>query len=260
MRTPLTRLYLAPLLLAATLPGAAQAQARGQAAPAQIQSRLQSLVTVGDADIWLASDAPNQKYLFVGGSDSLRIISKNGVVLATIDRVDNVGVSRRSDRVVFTRIIDPKPPAGDGAWTDTYVWTVGIDTATGRLTEAPRRVSINPGLNPSISPDGKEISFIRYGAGGYRIVTIPVRGGEERVVVARPGRIFTHGWSNDGKWIYYSHTPQGARPRIERVIAGGGQPDSLVAAYGAFLGFSRDGQYRALRIGPGASGRPPVGA
>ena len=217
-----------------------------------LATRVAPLVSAGSLDLGQTFDSPNQRYFVVGGSDTVRIVGSDGSIRATIDRAQDAHLSRRGDRLLFNRSLELKPVGGDGSVPDAWAWTVGVDTATGRLTEAPRRVGINAGNYPKFSPSGNEITYVRQDARGWRIVAIPSRGGEERVVIERPGRIFTQGWSNDGRWIYYGHTPPREAQRLERVAASGGRPDSVVAGTGAFLGFSRDGQYFAALAGRAA--------
>jgi len=204
------------------------------------------LFAIPNSNLWRTFDSPNGRYFVVdGGPDGgwVRVVRADGSRIASIEHAWGAAVTRRVDRLAFTRAAESSRDADNGKWPEVYVWTVSIDTLSGRPAGGPRRVSIHPGGYPAFSPDGRTISYIRHDADGGRIVAIPRSGGDERVIVQRPGRIFSQGWSPDGKWIYYRHDPPNAVSRLERVAVAGGQPDSVTASAGEFLGFSRDGRY-----------------
>jgi Tol biopolymer transport system component len=201
-------------------------------------------------DLWRVFDSPSGKYSLADRSGSTVIVRPDGSEIAKIDVATNLSVSARTDRITFMRSADPVENVTNHG--SKFVWTARIDTLTGRLIGEPRRASIRPAVYAEMSPDGQTIEYARNDSGSWAIYTIPAAGGDEHLVVRRPGRTFAPAWSRDGRWIYYEHEVPNGVARIERVPSAGGEPDSVTTP-GVFLGFSKDGKYFAV-----AGRRPDV--
>lgn len=182
------------------------------------------------------TESPNGRFVLLQGSraDSLFLIEKSTKKRIALDvRGGNAVFSPAGDRIAFHL----QEEQGKD-----HIWVVPIDAATGRLTGAAQRVTVEtPSRWPSFSPDGKSIVFQRAG----KILSVPATGGEERVIVSEPnlaaGRPFV---TPDGKWVYF----RGAEPRgtvwIRRAPASGGKSQRVVE--GAHpLGISPSGKYIA---------------
>jgi Tol biopolymer transport system component len=143
--------------------------------------------------------------------------------------------------------------------SDAHVWSVDLDTLTGKPVSAPHRVSIMPAEAARISDDGKWIALVtsnvpRIGPATRKLLVIPSDGGDERMLDSA-GRIQTPFWTPDGKTIYYIRG-RGKGPAVARIAAMGGQPDSLASAI-AVIGISPDGQ-RIAYYPPTSGGRAPL--
>jgi len=82
---------------------------------------------------------------------------------------------------------------------EAELYIVDATTAAVRqLTNAPAR----PPSNPSFSPDGNMVAFVR-GASNSELCVMPVSGGPVRVLVRDPS-IASLAWSPDAKWLAYA--------------------------------------------------------
>jgi Tol biopolymer transport system component len=140
-----------------------------------------------------------------------------------------------------------------------HVWSVDLDTLTGKPVSAPHRVSIVPAEAARISDDGRWIAFVTSSAPGARpetrkLLVMPSDGGDERTLDS-VGRIQTPMWTPDGKSIYYIRG-RGKGPALARISTAGGRPDSLAPAV-AVIGISPDGQ-RVAYYPPTSGDRAPL--
>jgi Tol biopolymer transport system component len=131
--------------------------------------------------------------------------------------------------------------ASDASGTVAHVWSVDLDTVTGKPVNAPHRVSIMTAAGLAISDDGQRIALVTADSvqPTARLLVIPSDGGDERVLDTAP-RIETPRWSPDGKTIYYIRG-RGKGPALARINAAGGIPDSLAPGM-SVIGVSADGQ------------------
>jgi Tol biopolymer transport system component len=149
----------------------------------------------------------------------------------------SLSISASGRRLAFLASGEPNEPA--------HVWSVDLDSMTGKPVSTPHRVSIAPAAAMSISDDGRWIAFVtpnvaESGAPAKRqLVTMPSDGGDERVLDTAMN-IQSPRWSPDGKIIYYIRG-RGHGPGLARIAASGGEPDSLTPAM-SLLGVSADGQ------------------
>ena len=140
-----------------------------------------------------------------------------------------------------------------------HVWSVDLDTLTGKPVSAPHRVSILPAEVARISDDGRWIAFVTPSTPGTRpetrkLLVMPSDGGDERMLDS-VGRIQTPHWTPDGRTIFYIRG-RGKGPALARVSTAGGQPDSLAPAV-AVIGISPDGQ-RVAYYPPTSGDRAPL--
>jgi tricorn protease len=99
---------------------------------------------------------------------------------------------------------------------------------------------------PAISPNGGHVAFT-WGGDLWRV---PTAGGEATRLTADPARDAQPIWSNDGRWIAFSSTRDGAsNPDVYIMPAGGGAPRRLTwdAGYDAPLAFARDSRSLLLQ-------------
>lgn len=192
------------------------------------------VLDLGESRTWRAFDSRGQRYFVVEEQQRIRVLGPEGAERGAIDAAAIAALSPRADRILLFR-------RGQG-----FLWSVTLDSLTGTPLEEPRRLTIGDAAFATFAPDGREVAFARHGAEGSTLYALPASGGDERVVIRRPGRIVTPSWAPDGRWIWYVHQPIGAIARLERVAAEGGRPESLSAGRGLFVGFARGGRHYAI--------------
>jgi Tol biopolymer transport system component/serine/threonine protein kinase len=146
-----------------------------------------------------------------------------------------------------------------------------VTVATGRkakLTKPPERMIGDS--SPSISPDGKWVSFLRAPSSGITEVWVaPLGGGEERRLTHDSREILAQTWTPDGTGIVFASNRTGGFT-LWRVGARGGVPRRIVGiGEGAseptfsrdgrrmvFSQFFRDANIWRIEIGQGATGAP----
>jgi Tol biopolymer transport system component len=145
----------------------------------------------------------------------------------------------RNNRLVFDRADENN---------DDYIWSAPIDPATGKLTAAPRRVSLGAGDTPIASPDGKSIAFAKDDDPVQVVAVMPANGGPERVLARGTGGINPFAWSADGQWIYYDAAkPGGSGFSISRVSTSG-KNEVLVEKSDGMPSLSPDGKYIVFNL------------
>jgi Tol biopolymer transport system component len=77
--------------------------------------------------------------------------------------------------------------------------------------------------SPSVSPDGRQVAFMRWGAQGSNIFVVPAEGGPVRQLTFWTSSNFTPVWSPDGQEIAFAST-EGGTPHVWKVGAAGGTP------------------------------------
>lgn len=133
------------------------------------------------------------------------------------------------------------------------VWTVEVDTATGRAIDPPRLLIRTVASVFAFSGDGERVALVptaSVAAGAAEIRVVRWESRAERVVVRDEGLIYWLDWSPDDAAIYYGLAPVAADSahRIRRVPIHSGRPTTL-ADVGEFLGLAPDGRYLLYRPG-----------
>jgi len=100
--------------------------------------------------------------------------------------------------------------------------------------------AITPMAEPALSPDRKEIAFVS----GGDIWTVPVEGGDARLLLSHPANDSRPLYSPDGKWLAFLSTRDGT-PNIYVLELGNGALRRLTYSDAAEVldGWSRDSQY-----------------
>ncbi|HSM60099.1 MAG TPA: S9 family peptidase [Longimicrobiales bacterium] len=144
--------------------------------------------------------------------------------------------------------------------SNTDIWIVPTDLA--EPTDAPRRVTTNPGpdASPAWSPDGRTLAYVAttdveamwYATG--HLAVIPAEGGEARMLTATLDRnVRTPRWSDDGRWIWFG-LEDSAEDHLARVRPDGSQLERPVSGPLSAGGFDWDGG--TLAVGVGTLERP----
>ncbi len=140
------------------------------------------------------------------------------------------------------------------------IWTVEVDSASGRAIDPPRLLFRTPANAYAFAPDGQRIAMVTArstaaGASEIRIVDWESR--NSRMLFRARGAIYRLDWSGDG-YIYYGLLPDAREPGmphiVRRIALRGGTPETLYRG-GEFLGLSPDGAY-LLRRAAGESVDP----
>lgn len=139
-----------------------------------------------------------------------------------------------------------------------YVWTMPMDSLTGRPAGLPHRISVRSGRGPVFSPDDRTVAYTVIPPSDTvapRIAAIPSSGGAETVLVRQSGWAQQLRWSPDGRWIYYRARllPGPGGVALVRVLAHGGEPEVLLQVRD-FLGISSDGRFLAYIPGHAVAG------
>jgi hypothetical protein len=156
-----------------------------------------------------AVTSPNGNFVYYGDGKALqvfdrtrkrttRLLSRNGFYLA---------MSRRGDLLALA--------SEDDVGKGTHVYVLPLDPTTGLASGDLRRVSLEDGDTPAISPDGQSIAFADYGGtkpDRQRLATVATGGGPEHVLSASPQCTASDpkgdgmgpiAWAPDGKTIYF---------------------------------------------------------
>ena len=80
----------------------------------------------------------------------------------------------------------------------------------------------SPPADPSWSPDGKLIAYVRRPTAEYELVVKSVNGGSPAVLARTPQRISSISWTPDASRLYYVDSP--TRGRLFSVARAGGDP------------------------------------
>jgi Tol biopolymer transport system component len=119
---------------------------------------------------------------------------------------------------------DYSPTVG-GPGFHNVLYRMDADGSNPRLLGNPDTFDVQP----AVSPDGKEVAFLRLNANG-EFGTIWIRDiatGKDRQLVAAGSNLETPAWSPDGRWILYTSDPT----RLFRIAAdGSGAPVVIVDA------------------------------
>ncbi len=190
-------------------------------------------VNVGDAIM-----SPNGKFIYYDDDNFIAVYDRAGQRSERlVERYgDYLAISSRGDLLAFA--------AQDESGKQVHIYAVGLDPATGRAAGTPRRVSVEQGDTPSISPDGKWIAFAGYDSPDrrkQRLALIPAEGGPERVLARHALAIEPIRWMPDGRWIYYG----AGRDSIQlnyRVPVAGGEPILFLKSEDTYPGLSPDGK------------------
>jgi len=231
-------LALTALLLA---PSASRVAAQNASSPIRKVAELDS------TDIWGIAEPTSGRFVVFGGMRGIKVLDRRTrMVTPIIDSTiavtpswfgGSVSLSASGQRLIFF--------GADETRRKPFVWSVDLDTMTGKPVTAPHRVSLMPASEASISDDGRSIAVVtgtdpQPGTPGmHKLLIIPSAGGDERVLDSAP-RIQSPRWTPDGKSIYYVRG-RGNGPALARVSASGGRVDSLAPAAG-LVGVSPDGR------------------
>ncbi|MFQ6046053.1 MAG: TolB family protein [Gemmatimonadales bacterium] len=123
-----------------------------------------------------------------------------------------------SDRIAFE---SNRPSAPDGS--HSYVMVLPFDPVVGEAAGLPRRVTLEPGTGPSVSPDGESIVYFSSGDWTKHVRIVPATGGRERTLATFDGQVSHAAWTPDGTTVIYSFRPStsGARKFMEVLVTGG---------------------------------------
>jgi Tol biopolymer transport system component/serine/threonine protein kinase len=143
----------------------------------------------------------------------------------------------------------------DGVNWDIWLKIIGEAEAR-RLTTDPARE-----IDPSWSPDGTQIAFLRVVSGSFRIYLVSPLGGSARQLSDFPARSRAS-WSPDGRWLATSKDRSGGDPPggIYLISVASGEPRALTSpkapAFDVNPAFSPDGRALAYAACEGTEGNP----
>jgi len=85
----------------------------------------------------------------------------------------------------------------------------------------------------SLSPDGRDLAFGLEEESGFRIVTMPVEGGDLREMLSfeadqMPSALWSLTWSPDGRHLYYMALYENAPHQLWRLPVAGGPPQKIL--------------------------------
>jgi eukaryotic-like serine/threonine-protein kinase len=151
-------------------------------------------------------------------------------------------------------------PVGIRADASCNFWINRVDVRTGKVIEAPRRLTNWFGFSiadPSATADGKRVAFLEAYARGATVVADVEMGGtrltnSRRVTIEEGGDDLVRDWTADGKTLIIDHL-RGDRYRISKQPLNGDTPESVVTG-GAGLAeraiASPDGKWIILQVFP----------
>ena len=220
-----------------------------------IHPTFTTLGTVTDTVVnWQAAASPNGRFvLYTSNYGDLRLYdvrSRRATVIAPSSTWAFWPTwSPTGDVVAFSH----ENENGEAA-----IFTIEIDPNTGVAKGTPRRVTVNGGVNPSFSPDGKWIAYNRTDSDRdpqTELLLIPSNGGAPRTL-ARGELAMPTKWSPDGRWIYYivggarSAFPDGSREfDVYRVRIDGSSSERVTRSAGTWPGLTNDGRFLVTRDG-----------
>ena len=140
------------------------------------------------------------------------------------------------------------------------VWTVEVDSASGRALDPPRMLIRTSANAFAFSPDGARIALVASrstAAGASEIHIIEWSSRRSRRLLREDGLVYWLDWSPDGAFIYYGLAPNSSAQdphAVKRVEVRGGRGDSARALFEVreYLGLAPDGArilYRPLDPG-----------
>jgi Tol biopolymer transport system component len=248
---------IAPLaaLLLAGAEGRLIAQASGNA--------IRKIAAIDPSQWYGFAEPASGRFVVYANGTGIHIINpQSGKVTSTIDHAvapvrqsyfgGSLSISASGRRLAFLATGETKDTA--------HVWTVDLDTMSGRAVSTPHRVSLMPSDGFGMSDDGRWIALVTIDPKAtdpqkkLNLVVIPSDGGDARKLDVA-GRIQMPRWTPDGKTIFYIRG-RGKGPALVRVAAAGGTPDSLAPAAAAF-GVSADGKLVAY-VPPTVGERVPL--
>jgi len=101
------------------------------------------------------------------------------------------------------------PAKADRGGADS-LWVMSEDGSNARQVTFPKRTGILPGFygdfDPKLSPDGSKVAFMRIDGGeGWRVMTLDLKSGEERLLTPKGVIQWLPTWSSDGRRLLYVH-------------------------------------------------------
>jgi len=228
-----------------------------------VSSAIRKIADIDTIQWYGFAEPASGRFLVYANGKGIHVINpQSGKETYTIDHAaagvrqsyfgGSLSISASGRRLAFLATGDSKDSA--------HVWTVDLDTTTGKPVGAPHRVSIMPAEGLSITNDGRWIALVSSNPSipnpqrVRRLMVIPSDGGPERLLDSA-GRVQMPRWTPDGKTIYYIRG-RGNGPALTRIAAAGGKPDSLASAAAVF-GVSADGRFVAYEP-PTVSYRAPL--
>jgi Tol biopolymer transport system component/tRNA A-37 threonylcarbamoyl transferase component Bud32 len=226
-------------------------------------SRDGSSVVYGDdvsQRLWrvaVAGSTPPERIETAGFGVSGPAIAPTGDRLAFIRSSMNTDVyrfqaGRKPDVVAASRFADWAPvlsPDGTRFAFASSRGTLGSGADDIWLADAdgsnPTQLTVGPGLSqgsPRWSPDGRRIAFDSMDEEGrWHIWTIDAGGGSPRRLTSDSASENHPAWSHDGRYVYFSHGPDGAKT-IWRAPATGGSAEQVTRTRGGRPELSPDGK------------------
>jgi eukaryotic-like serine/threonine-protein kinase len=149
-------------------------------------------------------------------------------------------------------------PAGRRADEPCNFWVERIDVRTGKIIEAPRRLTNWFGFaigNPTVSADGRRVAFLEAYARGASYVADVETGGTRltnlrRVTLEEGGDDFVTDWTADSKALVLNQS-RGDHYQISRQSLGADTPEAVVMSdtgYGQKAVVSPDGRWIVLPV------------
>ena len=143
------------------------------------------------------------------------------------------------------------------------IWTIEVDSASGRPL-APPRLLIRTGANAfALSPDGGRIALVAArssAAGASEVHIVDWESRRYRVALREDGIIYRLDWAPDGAFIFYGvlrGEAEGEHRIVKAPVAGGTR--TTLREAGEFLGLSPDGTRLLYRPSIGPQDDPEAG-
>lgn len=161
--------------------------------------------------------------------------------------VMDVASSERTVLRVFDRVIEAPnwTPDGQKLVFNSLGRMFGFELATGTVREIPTGFATDCNNDHVVSPDGRRLAISHFDVHDVasRIYTLPITGGEPRLVTER-GPSYLHGWSPDGRRLAYC-AERGGQYDIYTIDVDGGPETRLTDTPGLDDGpeYSPDGRH-----------------